>query len=125
MKILTASDLHGDLLAARRLANKARDENVNLVILCGDIEGQDTPDKIIEEFVKQNKKVLLIPGNHDSFATTDFLAEFFGIKNIHGYSVRYEDVGFFGCGGADIGLTAITESLNVLRPFHKILLVHL
>jgi len=110
MKILAASDLHGDILAARKLADKAKKENVNLVILCGDIESGDNADKIIEQFVKKDKKVLLVPGNWDSFATVDFLADFFGVKNIHGYSVRYEDIGIFGCGGADIGpLTRITE----------------
>ncbi len=110
MKILTASDIHGDILAAKRLADRAKQEEVNLVILCGDIESENNAEKIIEEFIKKDKKVLLIPGNWDSFATTDFLADFFGVKNIHGYSVRYEDVGIFGCGGADIGpLTRLTE----------------
>ena len=110
MKILTASDIHGDVLAARKLANQAKQEDVNLVILCGDIASENNSEKIIEEFIKKDKKVLLIPGNWDSFATTDFLADFFGVKNIHGYSVRYEDIGIFGCGGADIGpLTRLTE----------------
>jgi Icc-related predicted phosphoesterase len=44
---------------------------------------------------------LLIPGNWDSFATTDFMAEVYGVRNIHGYSVKYEDIGFFGAGGAE------------------------
>jgi len=110
MKILAASDLHGDISAARKLADKAEKENANLVILCGDIESGDNADKIISEFIKKDKKVLLVPGNWDSFATPGFLADFFGVKNIHGYSVRYDDVGIFGCGGADIGpLTSLTE----------------
>ena len=110
MKILAASDIHGDVFAARKLADKAKKEQVSLVILCGDIESGDNAEKIIEEFIKKDKKVLLIPGNWDSFATTDFLADFFGVKNIHGYSVKYDDVGIFGCGGADIGpLTRLTE----------------
>ena len=60
-------------------------------------------------FVKKNKKVLLIPGNHESLATADFLAELYGVKNIHGYSVKYKDVGIFGAGGANIGLHQISE----------------
>src|SRR3989338_4353458 len=100
MKILTASDLHGDISAARKLADKAKKENVNLVILCGDIESGNNAEEIIKEFVKRDKKVLFVPGNWDSFATADFLADFFGVKNIHGYAVRYEDIGIFGCGGA-------------------------
>jgi Icc-related predicted phosphoesterase len=59
--------------------------------------------------VKRHKRVLLIPGNHESVATADFLAEFYGVKNIHGYSVKYEDVGIFGAGGANIGVAQLTE----------------
>ena len=110
MKILAAADLHGDISAVRKLAEKAKKENVSLVILCGDIGVEDKGEIIIMEFVKKNKKVLMIPGNWDSFATTDFLADFFGVRNIHGYAVRYEDIGFFGCGGANVGpLTQLTE----------------
>ncbi|MEK6934242.1 MAG: metallophosphoesterase, partial [Nanoarchaeota archaeon] len=75
------------------------------------------------EFKKNNQKVLLVPGNHDSFATIDFIAEFYGVKNIHGYYVKYGDIGLFGCGGADIGLSKITdrEAFNVLKKsFDKI-----
>jgi len=53
----------------------------------------------IKPFKDKNKKVLIIPGNHDSFATADFLANIYGIKNIHGYSAIYDNVGFFGAGG--------------------------
>ncbi len=123
MKILAASDIHGDIFAAKRLAEKAKKENVNLVILCGDIESGNNSEKIIEEFVKKDKKVLLIPGNHDTFATADFLADFFGVKNIHGYSVRYEDIGIFGCGGADFGLSTLTEKeifYTLKKGFEKI-----
>ncbi len=110
MKILAAADIHGDISTAKKLAEKAKKENASLVILCGDITSEHNAEEIIEEFIKKEKKVLIIPGNWDSFATTDFLADFFGVKNIHGYSVKYEDIGIFGCGGADIGpLTRLTE----------------
>ena len=53
--------------------------------------------------------MLLIPGNHETVATADFLADVYGIKNIHGYSVRYKNVGLFGAGGANIGLSQLSE----------------
>jgi len=110
LKILAAGDIHGDMSLASKLAKKAEDENVDLVILCGDITSFDRFTKnLIGPFVKKHKKVLLIPGNHESFATADFLAEVYGVKNIHGYSVRYKDVGLFGCGGANIGLQQLDE----------------
>jgi uncharacterized protein len=110
-RILSAGDLHGDVAQVRKLAEKAEKENVDLVILCGDLTNFDkTADNMIGPFLAKNKKVLFIPGNHDSFATADFLAEVYPIKNIHGYSVRYQDIGIFGCGGANIGpVTHLSE----------------
>ena len=66
-------------------------------------------DNLIGPFKKRNKKVLLIPGNHETVATADFLAQLYGMKNIHGYSVKYGDVGIFGAGGANIGLFQLDE----------------
>lgn len=110
MKILAAGDLHGDSLLVRKLAKKAEEENVDIVILCGDITEEDEKvDGIIGPFIKANKKVLLIPGNHESIATADFMADLYGIKNIHGYSVKYRDIGFFGCSAANVGINQLTE----------------
>ena len=110
LKILAAGDIHGDTRLASSLAEKADKEKVDLVILCGDLTFAEKSTKgIIGPFIKKNKKVLLIPGNHESFATADFLAELYGVKNIHGYSAEYQNVGIFGCGGANIGISQIKE----------------
>jgi Icc-related predicted phosphoesterase len=101
IKILAASDIEGDSKLAKKLANKAEKEGVDLVVLCGDITSFRETKDIIKPFKDKNKKVLIVPGNHDSFATADFLAEFYGIRNLHGYSVKYDNVGFFGAGGAE------------------------
>ena len=101
-KILAAGDIHGDTGLVKRLAERAKKENVDLVILAGDITlADETPKNIIGPFIKAKKKVLLIPGNHESFATTDFLAEMYpDTKNIHGYAIKHKDLGIFGAGGA-------------------------
>ena len=110
LKILAAGDIHGDTGLAEKLAERAKKENVDLVILCGDLTMMDqSTDNIIGPFVKRKEKVLLIPGNHETIATVDFLAELYSVKNIHGYSVKYKDVGLFGCGGANIGLFQLDE----------------
>ena len=110
MKVLAAGDLHGDQLLVRKLAEKAEKENVDLVILCGDLTyAEQSTTGIIGPFVKKNKKVVLIPGNHETVATADFLAELYGATNLHGYSIKYKDVGLFGCGGANIGMFRLTE----------------
>ena len=100
LRILAAGDIHGDTSLTKRLAEKAEKEKVDFVILCGDITSPLDSKNLLKPFQDRKQKVLLIPGNHDSFATIDFMAELYGMKNIHGYSVKYKDVGIFGAGGA-------------------------
>ena len=100
-RILAASDIHGESKFAKKLAEKAEREKADLVVLCGDITGFRETKNFIKPFKDKNQKVLILPGNWDSFATADFLAELYGIRNIHGYSVKYENIGFFGAGGAE------------------------
>ncbi|MBN1644879.1 metallophosphoesterase [Candidatus Woesearchaeota archaeon] len=111
MKILAAGDLHGDTRVAQKLAQKAEKENVDYVILCGDITyAEQSTEGLIGPFIAKGKKVILIPGNHETLATADFLAELYGAKNLHGYSIKTKDkIGIFGCGGANIGLSQLTE----------------
>ena len=110
LRILAAGDIHGDTSLAERLAEKAEKEKCDLVILCGDLTMMErSTDNIIGPFKKRNEKVLILPGNHETVATADFLAELYGVKNIHGYSVKYGDVGIFGCGGANIGMFRLEE----------------
>ena len=110
LKILAAGDIHGDTSQAKKLAEQAEEESVDLVVLSGDLTYAETSTEgIIGPFVKKGKKVILIPGNHETVATADFLAELYGATNLHGYSIKYKDVGLFGCGGANIGLFQLSE----------------
>ena len=110
-KILAVGDIHGDTGLVKKLAEKAKKENVDLVILAGDLTLMEMQTKnLIGPFVKAKKEVLIIPGNHETVATTDFLAELYGIKNIHGYSFTKGDIGIFGAGGGDIGIHQIKDS---------------
>jgi Icc-related predicted phosphoesterase len=110
MKILAAGDIHGDTKLAKELSEKAEKEHVDLVVLCGDLTmGEASTENIVGPFVKKGKKVVLIPGNHETIATADFLAELYDVTNLHGYYIKYKDIGLFGCGGANIGLSQLTE----------------
>jgi Icc-related predicted phosphoesterase len=122
MKILAFGDLHGDTSVAERLAEKAEKENVDLVVLCGDITyAEQSTDNLIGPFAKRKKKVVLIPGNHESIATADFLAEQYGATNLHGYSIKLGDIGLFGAGGANIGLLQLDEKeiYDLLKKGHE------
>jgi len=110
MRIFSAGDIHGDSSLAKKLAKKAKDAHADVVILCGDLtNAEQSTDNIIGPFKKENLKVLIIPGNHESIATTDFLSEFYEVKNIHGRVVRYEDVGIVGNSAVNIGIHKIHE----------------
>jgi len=111
MKILAAGDIHGNVRTAEKLAEKAEKEKADLVVLCGDIiesEGEST-DNLIGPFVKKGKKVVLIPGNHESLATADFLSEMYDATNLHGYSIKVGNIGLFGCGLSNMGIFGIKE----------------
>lgn len=122
MKILASGDIHGDTRLAEKLAEKAEKENVDLVVLCGDLTyAERSTENIIGPFIKKHKQVVLIPGNHESIATADFLAEQYGATNLHGYSVKLGDVGLFGAGGANIGLLQLDENeiYDLLKTSHN------
>lgn len=118
MRILATGDIHGDVGLAKKLAEKAEKEKVDLVIITGDITSFDkSTENLLGPFVKKKQKVLFVPGNHDSFATADFLSEFYGVKNLHGYHAKYGDIGIFGCGGGNVGVAQLSEKeiFNTLK----------
>ena len=103
-------DLSGNTDKICNIIHRAKKQNVDLVVLCGDLTHADqSTENLIGPFKKLHEKVLIIPGNHEPNATVDFLAEAYDIKNLHGYSVKYKDVGIFGAGGANIGLHQLEE----------------
>ena len=64
VRILAAGDLHDSKATAERLAKKALDEKVELIILTGDIHGYTHGnEKILEPLIKTKKKILFVPGN--------------------------------------------------------------
>jgi uncharacterized protein len=126
MKILAAGCIHSNTSLIESLAEKAEKEAVDLVVLCGDLTfGEKSTDNIIGPFVKRNKKVALVPGNHETVATAEFLAKKYGVVNLHGYHLTHEEdgksIGFFGCGGANIGLFQLSEDdiFYTLYKAHK------
>lgn len=114
-KILAASDFHGDSSAAERLAKKAKKEDVDLVILAGDIIGMVETENLLKPFTNRNEKVVFVPGNWDSSETAEFLSKHYGIKNVDKHYLKYGDVGIFGIGSPDWQL-----ELNEKKAFNKL-----
>ena len=109
MRILAAGCIHGDTNLVQKLAEKAEKEKVDVVLLCGDLTGYVDTKNIIKPFIDKGKRVLFVTGNHDGLAFGDFLANQYKIKNLHGDSAVYYNVGIFGSSLANIGKDAMND----------------
>ncbi len=124
IKILAAGCIHGDSTLVQKLAEKAEQEHVDVIILCGDLTfGQREARNIIKPFKEKGQHVLFVTGNHDGLALGDFLAAYYQTKHLHGSYAVYSHVGIFGSSLANIGLDAQSddEFYTVLKTgFEKI-----
>ena len=110
MKILALSDIHGDRTFIREMAQKGASEKVDLVILAGDIVEMDgSLDGMVGPFKENGLKVAVLPGNHEGLDKIGILVDLYGVKNLHGNSMKHGDIGIFGCGYADVGPHQLTE----------------
>lgn len=113
MRILAASDIHGDRKATELLAKRAKKEKVDLVIIAGDLSifGNGL-EGLLKPFADVNKKVAIIPGNHDSEADIFMLKKRYPdiLYDLHSYAFKIGEVGFFGCGLANIGPNELSEA---------------
>jgi len=114
-KILAAGDFHGDSSVTKKLAEKAEKENVDLVVLTGDITGMIETENLIKPFLDKHKRVVFVPGNWDTTEATETLSKLYGIKNIGKHYVKYDNVGIFGIGNEDWQL-----NLNEDKAFKKL-----
>jgi len=104
LKILAAGDFHGDAKVAKKLAERAQKEKVDLVILVGDIIGMVETKDLIKPFTDRNQKVVFVPGNWETSTDAKALAKQYGIKNLEENYVQYKNVGIFGIGSPDWSL---------------------
>ncbi len=122
LRILAASDIEGNSMAAEKLAEKAEKENVDLVILAGDLHGIKPARGIISPFIKRNKKVIFIPGNWDTSAEVALTESIYGINNFDGKYVTYEGVDIVGIGTKDMKLHLNQEKSleKLIKNFERI-----
>ncbi|HIH10904.1 TPA: hypothetical protein HA241_01835 [Candidatus Woesearchaeota archaeon] len=122
MKILALSDIHGDKAFMVEMAAKGARERVDLVLLAGDlVDFGESTEGLIRPFKEQGLDVAVVPGNHEGLADINFLVEKYGVKNLHGYALKFGDVGIFGCGYGDIGVHQLDEEsfFNTLHKAHS------
>ncbi len=99
VKILAAGDIHDNKEIMEKLAKKAINEKVDLIILAGDIHDYNTGDKeILSPLLETKKRILFVPGNCDTLDECSELKK--KAKSIDGYYVTYNEVGIAGIGSA-------------------------
>ena len=108
MKILAASDIHGDVNLVKSLVKKALDNSVDAVVLCGDLTmfGMEV-DGLIKPFKHAGLKVLAVPGNHEDAALLDFFSKFYGpnVFNLQTSVFQHGEIGFFGNSATRLGVS--------------------
>ncbi len=119
MKILALSDVHGDKHLIKEMAEKASKEQVDLVVLAGDlVDNEHNVEGIVGPFRAKGLEVGVLPGNWEGMAEIGFLVEKYGAKNLHGYTFKKGDVGIFGCGYSNIGIHQLSEE-DVFKTLKK------
>ncbi|RJS84640.1 hypothetical protein CW702_02165 [Candidatus Bathyarchaeota archaeon] len=101
INVLALTDLHGRLGAAQELAYKAEEENVDVIIICGDITHFGTSQDaktILSQFTPLRKPVLFVPGNCDPPSLV--AVEVDGAECVHGSCRTFSGVAFIGVGGS-------------------------
>ncbi len=128
LRILAAGDIHGDSSLTKKLAEKASKSKVDLVILAGDITSPIETKNLLKPFKDKNQKVLLVPGNWDDLSTINFLADKYSMRNLHGYSTKYKNVGIFGASGTELNEKDVFNTLrkgnDSLSTSKKIMVTH-
>lgn len=118
LRILAAGDLHGSGKVAQNLADKAKREKVDLVVLAGDLHGMmEGEDDMITPFKKAKQKVVFVPGNWDSSLEVDILHYEHGIKNLDAYYIDFNGVDIVGFGNPDFEL--FPSKATVFRKLNK------
>jgi len=104
MKVLFFIDTHGSSSAMRHIKEKAKD--ADLLVCGGDFTiFENDMVKILEEFNKLNRPMIIIHGNHETASTTYAQCE--GLKNLHFIHKKYfivDDLVFFGYGGGGFSI---------------------
>jgi Icc-related predicted phosphoesterase len=114
-KILAAGDLHGDSATAKKLAEKAEKEKVDLVVLAGDITGIVETKNILKPFKDKGEKVIFVPGNWDTKEAAETLSKLYDMRDLGKNYAQYENIGFVGIGSPDWEM-----NLNEEKAFEKL-----
>ncbi|MBR9691714.1 hypothetical protein GOV06_02915 [Candidatus Woesearchaeota archaeon] len=131
MKILAFVDLHGNKAALRKVIERAKKKDIELVVCAGDftIFGE-AQEFIMSKLNKIGKPVLFVHGNHeDDDELRKDCKKFENCKFIHKSAFRWENYLFIGWGGGgfsfrDRGFEKETKRFkNMIKKEDKVVLI--
>ena len=102
LRILHVSDIHGKLDVADKIAKKAREEVVDLIIIAGDITHKGSTsdaERILRKIAFSEKEVFFVSGNCDPTIMLSWRPSLVNIKNLHGRKISFKGINFLGLGG--------------------------
>jgi len=101
LRILAATDFHGDIGAFRKFAFKAKRSHVDVIAVCGDVThfgSMQQAKELLATLLAVQSSVLFVPGNCDPPALAEEKIE--TIESIHGKCKQIGNINFFGAGGS-------------------------
>lgn len=101
MRILAFTDVHGSLVALRRIAQKVKTQKPDLLVCAGDMSiFEHGIIGILRKLNKLNKKIIIVHGNHEDSSTFIKCSKLFkNIIFIHKNYFIEDGILFLGYGG--------------------------
>ncbi len=100
MKIMAFVDTHGDTSFLKKLVQRAKKDDIDIIVCAGDFtvfENQITI--VLKELESIGKTVLIIPGNHESPESVEkHTKKFKNIVNLHKQQWSKDSITFLGWG---------------------------
>ena len=122
MKILQVSDIHGSLGAAKRIPERARGLEADLIVVAGDIThfgGIPHAQRILKEISEAGVPIFFVSGNCDLRELLTWSPEDIDAFNLHGKLREFSGYIFAGLGGGSGRFGTPTELKE--SEFEKIL----
>lgn len=134
MKLLVAGCIHGDLGIAKNLAQKAIKNDVDAIVVAGDFSGMgEKTNGVFGELLKAGKKIMLVPGNHESLATAEFVSQKYDLISLHDRYYKLGQLGLVGFGASNLGCfqfgedeiyNSIKSNLEKIKSEKKVVVTH-
>ncbi|WP_321530089.1 metallophosphoesterase family protein [uncultured Desulfuromonas sp.] len=109
LRILSLSDIHGDMDAYQIFLNRLEGQSFDVAIIAGDLGGLKEARTILSKLANFGKPILYVMGNWDSFSYLDNIHE--AATHIHLTHQRIGDWVFLGYSGCSANLYCGNPSL--------------